>query len=60
MPAKLTTTITNIDIKVKNSVNRELVKEFYSYLENIDIFERYQNGLIKVIIRYAKYLGPVL
>ena len=58
MPAKLTTTIINIDNKVKNLVNRELVKEFYSYLKNIDTSESYQNGLLKVIIRYAEYFGP--
>lgn len=56
MPAKLTTTITNIDKKIKNQVNRELIKEFFNYLKNIDTSESYQNGLLKVIIRYAEYL----
>ncbi len=58
MPAKLTTTITNIDIKVKNKINRDLIKEFFNYLKNIDASESYQNGLLKVIVRYAEYLGP--
>ncbi len=58
MPAKLTTTITNIDKKVKNQVNRGLIKDFFTYLKNIDTSESYQNGLVKVIIRYAEYLGP--
>jgi integrase/recombinase XerD len=57
LPAKLTTTINNIDIKVKNQVNRGLVKEFFTYLKNIDTSESYQNGLIKVITRYAEYIG---
>ncbi len=57
MPAKLTTPVNNIDKKVKNSVNRELIKEFYIYLKNIDTSENYQNGPLKVIIRYAEYLG---
>ena len=58
MPAKLTTTIvTNIDKKVNNQINRELIREFYNYLKNIDTSENYQNGLFKVIIRYAEYLG---
>ena len=58
MPAKLSTTVRNIDTKVKNQVNRELIKEFYNYLKNLDTSENYQNGLLKVIIRYAEYLGP--
>ncbi|MGN6560698.1 MAG: hypothetical protein ACTHJ2_09260, partial [Candidatus Nitrosocosmicus sp.] len=57
MPAKLTTTIANIDSKVNNEVNRDLIKEFYNYLKNIDTSDNYQNGLLKVIIRYAEHLG---
>ena len=60
MPAKLSTTVGNIDTKVKNQVNRELIKEFYIYLKNLDTSENYQNGLLKVIIRYAEYLSPDL
>ena len=48
MPTKLTTTITNIEKKVINSVNRASIKEFYEYLKNIDTSENYQNGLLKV------------
>ena len=58
MPTKLSTTISNIDTKVKNQVNRELIKEFYIYLKNLDTSDNYQNGLLKVIIRYAEYLAP--
>ena len=58
MPARLSTTVSNIDTKVKNQVNRELIKEFYIYLKNLDTSDNYQNGLLKVIIRYAEYLGP--
>ncbi len=58
MPAKLITTVNNIEIKVANIINRELITEFYNYLTNIDTSENYQNGLLKVIIRYAEYLGP--
>jgi hypothetical protein len=58
LPAKLTTTINRINTKVSNIVNRELITEFYNYLTNIDTSENYQNGLLKVIIRYAEYLGP--
>ena len=58
LPAKLTTTITNIEKKVKNQVNRQLIEEFFYYLTTIDTSENYQNGLLKVLIRYAEYLGP--
>ena len=57
MPAKLTPTITNIDIKVKNQTNSQIIKEFYFYLKSIDTSESYQNGLIKVLMRYAEYSG---
>ncbi len=30
LPAKLITTVINIDKKIKNIIKRELVKEFYS------------------------------
>ena len=57
MPAKLITTIKNIEIKVENETNRQLIKEFYEYLTSIDTSENYQNGLIKVLIRFAEHLG---
>ena len=58
MPAKLSTTVSNIDTKIKNQVNRKIIKEFYNYLKNLDTSDNYQNGLLKVLIRYAEYLGP--
>jgi hypothetical protein len=57
LPAKLATTIRNIDIKVTNQTNRQIIREFYEYLQNIDTSENYQNGLLKVLIRYAEYIG---
>jgi hypothetical protein len=57
LPAKLTTTIQNIDVKIANQVNRQLINEFYEYLKNIDTSENYQNGLLKVLVRYAEYVG---
>jgi integrase/recombinase XerD len=56
LPAKLTTTIANIDIKVKNQVNSKIIKQFYEYLLTIDTSPNYQNGLIKVLIRYAEHI----
>jgi len=57
MPAKLSTTLENIEKKVDNKANRELIIEFYNYLTSIDTSESYQNGLLKVLIRFAEYLG---
>lgn len=57
LPAKLSTTVNNINAKVKNQINRDLIKEFYNYLKNIDTSDNDQNGLLKVIIRYAEYIG---
>ena len=60
MPAKLTTTVKNIDIKVTNQSNRQIIKDFYEYLQHIDTSENYQNGLLKVLIRYAECIGENL
>jgi hypothetical protein len=57
MPAKLTTTIKSNDKKVHNNINIDLIAEFYNYLISIDTSETYQNGLLKVMIRFAEYLG---
>ncbi len=57
MPAKLSTTIQNIEIKVTNQTNRQIIKDFYEYLQNVDTSENYQNGLLKVLIRYAEHIG---
>jgi hypothetical protein len=60
LPAKLVTTVANIDIKVKNQTNRQIIREFYDYLQSIDTSENYQNGLLKVLIRYAEHLGEMI
>jgi integrase/recombinase XerD len=57
LPAKLTTTVKNIEIKMTNQTNRQIINDFYEYLQNIDTSESYQNGLLKALIRYAEYLG---
>jgi hypothetical protein len=57
LPAKLATTIKNIDVKIENETNRQLITEFYHYLIEIETSESYQNGLIKVLIRFAEYIG---
>ena len=36
LPAKLTPTIKNIEIKLDNPTNRQIIRDFYEYLQNID------------------------
>jgi integrase/recombinase XerD len=57
LPVKLTTTIQNIETKVSNSYNRELILRFHDYLKNIDTSENYQNGVIKAIIHFSEFFG---
>jgi DNA polymerase II large subunit len=45
LPAKLTTTIENIDKKVYNNINRELIRKFYKYLRH-RIFQK----IIKMVL----------
>lgn len=60
MPAKLITGINNIEKKVTNVIDGELITEFHNYLTNIDIFENYQNGLLKDILDFQKVLLKLL
>ena len=55
MPVKLSTTIHNIDTKVSNSYNKDVIFTFYQYLKNIDTSENYQNGVLKAIIHFSEF-----
>ena len=57
MPTKLTTTISKIAC-IPNSVNSELVNDFYEYMRSNGASERHQNNNLKVMIAYANFLGP--
>ena len=54
MPTKLTTTISKI-ASIPNSVNSELVNDFYEYMTSNGASERHQNNNLKVMIAYAKF-----
>ena len=56
MPVKLTTTITNIS-SVPNSANQTLLHEFHLYMKSIATSDSYQNGNLKILIYFAKFLG---
>ena len=56
MPTKLTTTISKI-ASIPNSVNSELIDDFYKYMKSNGASERHQNNNLKVMIAYARFLG---
>jgi len=56
VPVKLTTTIANISL-VPHATNRTLLHEFNQYMKSIGTSESYQNGNLKIMIYFAKFLG---
>ncbi|MGA9934647.1 MAG: hypothetical protein WBP83_05945, partial [Nitrososphaeraceae archaeon] len=58
MPTTLTTTVRHIIDAVPNSLNSELLSELHSYMKHNNASERHQNNTLKVMIAYARYLGP--
>jgi len=59
MPMELSTTLGHIK-DIPNSVNAEVVKEFFQYLKDIGTSENYQNQNLKQLIGFAKSLGQEL
>jgi integrase/recombinase XerD len=57
MPVRLTTTITNIS-SVPDPTNRGLLNEFHQYMKSIGTSDSYQNGNLKIMTYFAKWLGP--
>jgi hypothetical protein len=58
MPTTLTTTVRHITDVVPNNVNSGLLSELHYYMKNNSASERHQNNTLKVMIAYAKFLGP--
>jgi len=56
MPTNLTTTVSKM-ASIPNSVNSELINDFYQYMKSNGASERHQNNNLKVMIDYAKFLG---
>ena len=56
MPAKLTTTINNIQT-VPNLINSTIIHEFYQYMTSTDSSLHHKNNNLKVIIAFANFLG---
>src|SRR5690349_12080259 len=58
MPIKLSTTVQKI-VSLPNKANSLLLSEFYEYMNAYDISESHQNNNLKVMIAFAKHLGPL-
>ncbi len=57
MPMKLSTTISKIQT-IPNQPNIEKINEFINYMKNNGSSEHHQNNNLKVVISFAKFLGP--
>ena len=57
MPTTLSTTVRHIYDRVPNSVNSQLIAEFYQFMKDNSTSQRHQNNNLKAIIAYAGFLG---
>jgi integrase/recombinase XerD len=57
MPLKLTTTINKI-LSVSNHTNRVIINDFCEYMKFNGCSDHHQNNNLKVVIAFAKFLGP--
>ena len=57
MPFTLQTLTKKIET-MSNTVNRNLVNEFYSYMIKRDLSKNHKINNLKVVMSYADYLGP--
>ena len=56
MPVKLSTTIDSIS-SIPNPTNSTIIDEFHQYMKSIGTSESYQNGNLKIMIYFARFLG---
>ena len=57
MPVKLSTTLDNIDKKITNPANREIILGLHEHLRSSETSENYQNGVIKAVLNFCEYVG---
>jgi hypothetical protein len=57
MPLKLTTTVSKIST-IPNPTNARIIEEFYRYMKSNGSSEHHQNNNLKVVLSWAKFLGP--
>ncbi len=56
MPVRLSTTVKSIPT-IPNPTNATLLREFYEYMKANGTLESYQNGNLKILIYFARFLG---
>src|ERR671938_815634 len=56
MPVKLSTTVKSI-AAIPNPTNASLLAEFYEYMKANGTSESYQNGNLKILIYFTRFLG---
>src|ERR687887_2696121 len=56
MPVKLSTTVKSIT-SIPNPTNASLLGEFHEYMKSNGTSESYQNGNLKILIYFARFLG---
>jgi integrase/recombinase XerD len=56
MPVRLSTTVKSI-ATIPNRTNATLLSEFYEYMKANGTSESYQNGNLKILIYFARFLG---
>ena len=56
MPVRLSTTVGNIS-SIPNSANSRIIYEFHQNMKSIRISDSNQNGNLKIIIYFARFLG---
>lgn len=49
----------NIDTKVSDSYNKEIILKFYEYFKSIDTSENYQNGVLNAIIHFSEFFDTI-
>ncbi len=57
MPPKLTTTISKIS-SLSNPTNARIIDEFHRYMKYNGSSEHHQNNNLKVVLSWARFLGP--
>ena len=57
MPIRLSTTVQKI-FSLSNKANSLLLSEFYEYMKSNSVSESHHNNNLKVLLSFARHLGP--
>jgi integrase/recombinase XerD len=56
---KLSTLVKKVNLVVQNTENQSTILEFYNYMQEKGSSKNHQVNNLKVVIDFAKFLGPV-